>query len=492
MSSVILPGFYPDPTICRVGDRFYLATSSFEYQPGVPIFASTDLSSWAQLGHVLDAPGLVDVPLGIAGASRGVYAPTLRHHDGVFWMITTLVDHKQRGHLIVHATDPAGPWSEPVWTEGTFGIDPDLAWDDDRCFLTWKHEVGGPQGIWQAQVEPHTGRLLTEPRELWAGTGLEHTEGPHLYRRGDYWYLVVAEGGTGGGHVVSVARAARPDGPFEAHPANPVLTHRSLAHEVQNVGHADLVELADGSWAAVHLGVRVGGGFPRVHVNGRETFLAGVDWVDDWPVFVEDRFGSIGVDTCFADEFAAERLDHRWISPNLHPSEFAAVASGVLRLRAGRSPERSATAALLGVRARDRFWSVEVRLVAGDAALVVRMDDEHWFGVERVAGIVRSRVVLASLDNVLAEMDVPDGPVELVLRAVPPHGPSHRGGSDLIQAGIRHGDRIDVLGEFDGRYLSTEVAGGFTGRIIGLEALGGEAEIAVVRYQSLDYEDAGH
>ncbi len=205
----ILSGFHPDPTICRVGDTYYLATSSFEYQPGVPIFRSTDLVTWTQIGHVLDRPTRMSSVPGLAGASRGIYAPTLRHHAGRFWLIATDVNRLEAGHLIVHADDPAGAWSDPVHTTGAVGIDPDLAWDGDDCYLTWKHQEGG---IWQARVDPFTGVLLTAAQQLWSGTGLAHTEGPHLFRRGDLWYLVVAEGGTDRGHAVAVARSEKPSG----------------------------------------------------------------------------------------------------------------------------------------------------------------------------------------------------------------------------------------------------------------------------------------
>ncbi|MDW6057549.1 glycoside hydrolase family 43 protein [Streptomyces sp. FXJ1.4098] len=234
-------------------------TSSFEYFPGVPIFHSRDLVRWEQIGNVLDRPSQLSLRLGREGASAGIYAPTLRHHDGQFWVVTTNRDEVMKGHLIVRANDPGGEWSDPVHTSGAIGIDPDLAWDEDgACYLTWS----GPQGVAQATVDPATGKVLSEPRVIWRGTGMAHTEGPHLIRRGAYWYLLVAEGGTGPGHGVCVARSTAPSGPWEPHPANPVLSHRSIAHPVQNTGHGDLVELPDGSWAMVHLGVRPRGSFP--------------------------------------------------------------------------------------------------------------------------------------------------------------------------------------------------------------------------------------
>src|SRR5699024_5253572 len=143
-----------------------------------------------------DRPEHLDVRTGLGGASGGIYAPTLRHHDGRFWMITTNIHEVGRGHLLVHAEDPSGPWSEPVYVAGLIGIDPDIAWDDDGvCLVTWSDVMRG--GISQATIDPLTGEVLSEPRPLWAGTGGAHAEGPHLIRRGEWWYLLVAEGGTG-------------------------------------------------------------------------------------------------------------------------------------------------------------------------------------------------------------------------------------------------------------------------------------------------------
>ncbi|WP_416968721.1 family 43 glycosylhydrolase [Streptomyces sp. 4F14] len=477
----VVPGFYPDPTVCRVGDDYYLANSSFEYFPGVPIFHSRDLVTWEQIGNVLDRPGQLSVAPGRAGASCGIYAPTLRFHDGEFWLVTTAREDIMKGHLIVRASDPAGPWSDPVHTTGAIGIDPDLAWDSDgTCYLTYSF----PGGIHQAVVDPATGKLLSEPRPLWSGTGLAHTEGPHLYRRGAYWYLLVAEGGTGPGHGICVARSSSPAGPWEAHPANPVLSHRSTPHPVQNAGHGDLVELADGSWAMVHLGVRPRGSFPEAHVNGRETFLAGVDWVDDWPVVVEDRYAVPEAATGFDDGFTAPALHPRWVSPGVDPRTFAAPREGGgVRLSAGRDSAARDAERLLAVRTRDASWTATADLLAGDAALVVRIDDAHWAGVQRVGGVVSARVVIGPLDQILGSASGVAGECSLAVRAVAnTEAFSFAKGPDDIELGYLEGDQFRVLATVDGRYFSTEVAGGFTGRVVGVEALGGEAVVGRFAY----------
>ena len=216
----IIPGFHPDPSICRVGDDYYLVNSSFEYLPGVPIFHSRDLVTWELIGNVLDRED--QLALESSAGSSGIFAPTIRHHDGRFWMITTCINRVREGHLIVSATDPAGPWTTPVYTTGVMGIDPDLFWDEDgTCYLTWAGGWDGGMPIMQVAIDPETGELLGEPRGISGGTGLANPEGPHLYRRGDWYYLLLAEGGTERGHTVTIARSRSVDGPFEEQSGEP-------------------------------------------------------------------------------------------------------------------------------------------------------------------------------------------------------------------------------------------------------------------------------
>jgi hypothetical protein len=475
----IIPGYHPDPSICRVGDDYYLANSSFEYSPGVPLFHSRDLISWTQVGNILDRPEHLDVRPGLAGASGGIYAPTLRHHDGRFWMITTNIHEVGRGHILVHANAPTGPWSDPVYVAGLIGIDPDIAWDDDgTCFVTWSDVMRG--GISQAVIDPVSGDVLSEPRPLWAGTGGAHAEGPHLIRRGEWWYLLVAEGGTGPGHMVTIARSPSIRGPFEPAPTNPILTHRSTSAAVQSTGHSDLVELADGSWALVFLATRPRGTFPRWHTNGRETFLAGVDWVDDWPVVDEARYDVPVSTSSFVDEFRGEVLHPRWIAPGTAPSTFARTSADGLRLDPGRDALTASAERLLAVRAEDELWSARLH-ATGDVALSVRMDDAHQLLVERIGEEVRARIVIGPLSDVVASATV-SADAALEIRAV--EFEAERGarrGPDLLRAGVAAAEGFVELAALDGRYLSTEVAGGFTGRVIGIEALG--EQVAVIRFE---------
>lgn len=274
----VIPGFHPDPSVCRVGEDYYLVTSSFEYFPGVPIFHSRDLVNWRQIGHVLDRPSQLD--LEHAPSSRGIYAPTIRYHQGTFYMTTTNVSGG--GHLLVHADDPAGPWSDPVWIDQP-GIDPDLFFDVDGTLYFSSASGEAETGIYQSILDPKTGKRLTEPQIIWSGTGGKHPEAPHIYLIKGSYYIMLAEGGTEYGHMVTIAKGKSPSGPFTGCPNNPILSHRSTASLIQATGHADLIEAHDGSWWAVCLGIRPVG-YPSRHHLGRETFLAPVTWNESgWP-----------------------------------------------------------------------------------------------------------------------------------------------------------------------------------------------------------------
>jgi xylan 1,4-beta-xylosidase len=483
-SNPIIPGFHPDPTICRVGEDYYIAVSSFEYFPAVPIFHSRDLVTWTQIGNVLDRESQLDLRKAID--SGGIFAPTLRHHDGRFWLVTTNQAQIPRGQLIVSAEDPAGPWSEPVFVAGALGVDPDLAWDEDGiCHLTWS-TFGDASSILQAGIDPRTGVLLSEPQRLWSGTGLAAPEAPHVYLRDGWWYLLIAEGGTARGHAVSVARSRSITGPYEGNPANPILTHRSTADPVQNTGHADLVQLPSGQWAAVYLGVRPRGFTPQFHVNGRETFLAAVRWEDDWPVFDEGRYQVPQADTAFIDEFDGGTLRPQWISRAGDPLAFAALGTEGLTLR---SPgEEHGEHEFLAVRARDEQWAAEAVIWSGSAKLILWLDTWHWARVGVYPDAIRVEVALGEIRQTLAEIPVDTGSaVTLAIRATAAAAEPDRISSppDRLAFGLMEGSLFRSLAELDGRYFSTEVAGGFTGRVIGIGAAAGGATILRLAYAPL-------
>ncbi|MFL6114015.1 MAG: glycoside hydrolase family 43 protein [Catenulispora sp.] len=486
-SNPILPGFHPDPSICRVGEDYYLACSSFEYFPGVPVFHSRDLVHWRQIGNALDR--VSQLRLTKAGSSGGIYAPTLRYHDDRFWLITTNVS-SEGGNLLVTATDPAGPWSEPVMLPGVPGIDPDLAWDQDgNCWCT-------VAGVGQVRLDPSTGQTFGEPQKVWSGApGSKAPEAPHLYRIGEYWYLLIAEGGTERCHAVSIARGPSPNGPFEPCPANPILTHRGTDHAVQNTGHADLVQGPDGSWWTVFLGTRPGGGTPGWHVLGRETFLAPLDWVDGWPVVGEVALDLSGIPWPLQeavaepvrDDFEDGTLRPRWISLRDRPEEHITTRDrpGWLTLRARGASLDDDDAVFVGRRQQHRSCRADVLIDAGEGegGLAVRLDEHHYYAVEVAGGKAQVVARIGSLRTVVASRPVPPEPLVLTVQITESQVQDARGGPDTISFRVTEPDGASTaLATLEGRYLSTEVAGGFTGRVIGVYAATG-----TVRFDWFDY-----
>ena len=283
----IIPGFYPDPSIVRVGEDYYIANSSFELCPAIPIWHSRDLAHWEQLGYALSKENGLHMVAEMGNG--GMMAPTLRYHDGTFYIICA--NFADRGNFLITAKDPAGPWSTPTYITDVPDIDCSLFFDTDgstylvspgddpeednarAIFLTpydlvKLKAIGPKKKIWNSAL-----------RKAWA------PEAPHLYHIGEYYYLMIAEGGTDHFHSITIARSTRVDDFYEGNPANPIMTHRHLGwnYPIDNIGHADLVETPGGKWYAVMLGSRVIDG---QHKNlGRETYICPVEWQRNWPVF---------------------------------------------------------------------------------------------------------------------------------------------------------------------------------------------------------------
>ncbi|MGK3958411.1 family 43 glycosylhydrolase [Arthrobacter sp. R4] len=261
-----------------------------------------------------------------------------------------------------------------------------------------------------------TGRFVAPDYEIWQGSGLPAAEGPHLYQIGDYWHLSLAEGGTKRGHCITWARSTSPRGPFEAHPANPIFSRRSTMHPVQIVGHADLVQTPEDDWAAVYLGVRPRGSTPGYHVLGRETFLAGIEWKDGWPVFVDDRFDvPVVCNDDIADDFAAPNLDMRWVVPGGEPAAVVqrSEGGGITVL-----PPSPISAGMLCTRVRNLQWKAEA-VIVDSGRFLLRVDDRHWYGLSLDAGRVLAQATIGGVEQVLAEVHA-QGPVTLRIEAVPP------------------------------------------------------------------------
>ena len=274
----ILRGFHPDPSICRVGNDYYLVVSSFEYFPGIPVYHSTDLVNWTQIGNCVTHAD--EFHLEKVGDSGGIWAPTIRRNDGVFYVTATLDGY---GNFIITAEDPSGPWSSPVWVREVGGIDPSLYFEDGHAYYYTNESLNGGDGISLEEIDPKTGKVIGSRYTLWSGIGARFTEAPHLYKIGDWYYLMAAEGGTFFNHMENIARSRNLLGPYESCPDNPILTNMcDPSWQVQCSGHADLFEDAQGNWWAVHLGIRLSRR-TMTHL-GRETFLTPVTWKDGWPM----------------------------------------------------------------------------------------------------------------------------------------------------------------------------------------------------------------
>lgn len=487
----ILPGFHPDPSICRVGADYYVVTSSFEWFPGLPIHHSRDLVHWRPLGHVLDRPE--QLPLDGVRPSGGLYAPTIRHADGTFYVVCTLVDGTgPSGNFVVTATDPAGPWSEPHWLGETDSFDPSLLFDVDG--RAWFHatrpvDAEGHTEIWLREFDPATLTLTGPEHVLWHGAlnGAVWVEAPHLYRVGDFYHLVVAEGGTAHDHAVTVARARAVTGPYEGNPRNPVLTHRHLGagHPIVAAGHADLVATGAGEWWAVLLGVRPSGGY--LGNLGRETFLARVVWEEDWPVIAPGtgRVEPVGTSPDLpehrwpaqvaCDNFEDPELGPQWIQLRTPRERFWDLTARPGHLRLRLRPEAVTEYTCPSLIARRQSHAHFVAHTALDfvpegsnecAGLVLLQNDD--FQIRYVVTLRDGRRVLrlirraAGADHTLAEEALPDGRVRLAVEA---HDQSYEFRYATAASAWR-----PIGGPVDGSVLSTEVAGGFIGACLGMYA----------------------
>lgn len=497
----VVPGFYPDPSACRVGSDYYLVCSSFEYFPGVPIFHSKDLAHWTQIGHCLTRPE--QLPLAGCRASGGIWAPTIRHHRGEFFMTTT--NQEGKGNFIVRASNPAGPWSDPIWVEQP-GIDPSLFFDDDgTVFYTT-----GYYGALQSTIDIDTGKLLREPVSVWKGTGGQHPEGPHLLRRGDWYYMLMAEGGTEYGHMVTMARSKSPWGPFESCARNPLLTHRSYQSPIQMTGHADIVEAHDGSSWMVFLATRPNGYPPCYHL-GRETFLSPMRWLDDgFPAVGNDGRVALKMESSLLgpapeplpvrDDFEGQALALSW---NFLRGEDRSTWSlterpGWLRLHGNaKTLDDVATPAWLGRRQQHFAVAMRARLQFAastegeEAGLVVRMNETHHYEVfvTRRAGeacvVLRRRIGSLVAETARHPLGSGAQSADVVLAITADRDTyTFAFGPDV--------EHLQRLGTGETRYLSTEVASGFTGVYVALYATGsGEPCRGPADFDWFDYEVRG-
>jgi len=506
-SNPVLPGFHPDPSVCRVDETFYLATSSFEYFPGLPLYRSENLVDWEPVGHALTRESQLDTRE--ARISGGIFAPTLRHHDGTFSLTST--NTSGGGHFVVTADDPAGEWSEPTYVDAP-GIDPDLFFAGDTCYFTY-FTTDDDRRIEQAEIDLETG-ALGEQRTVWTGYQDPNAEAPHLYERDGQYYLVVAEGGTHTGHSVMVGRSDEPTGPFESHPENPVLTHREdFHHDVHATGHADFVTDADGNWWLVCLGIRPRGGFPGWHHLGRETFLAPVAWEDGWPVVADGEVpGAVDADALPGGGQAADGPDsraspdpvehtdtdfsdgrtHEWQYRRTPDRDRYAFTDDGLVLWGG--PETLDDPGTTFLCRRQTNFDCRIRADLAfdpepgeEAGLALVMDEQHHYEVGIVGGAGGDIDGGSDADAAVVRVTVGDATRELAREPV-----GERTTLGVDAAAETYEFRVDgeAVAEARPKYLSTEVAGGFTGVMVGPYAVAddGPAEGTPARVERFVYE----
>ncbi|KAI0400473.1 glycoside hydrolase family 43 protein [Xylaria palmicola] len=277
----VLPGWHSDPSCTQVDGIFYCVTSTFISFPGLPIYASRDLLNWKLVSHVWNRENqLPGVSANTTGQQDGMYAATLRHHEGLFYVICRYlgVGDGELG-VVFKSPDPFddAAWSDPV-TFATNRIDPDLFWDDDGKVYV------ATDGVLLQEIDLATGELSQPALSVWNGTGGVWPEGPHLYKKDGYYYLMIAEGGTETNHSITIARSRRLRGPYEAYEHNPILTSRGTDEYFQTVGHGDLFQDADGNWWGMCLATRSGPAW-QVYPMGREAVLFSATWAEgEWPV----------------------------------------------------------------------------------------------------------------------------------------------------------------------------------------------------------------
>ena len=504
----ILQGCYPDPSITRKGDDYYLVTSTFAMFPGVPIFHSKDLVNWTQIGHVLDRKSQLKVQ--DTGISAGIYAPSIKYNanNETFYMITTQFAG-DINNMVVKTKDPFQGWSE-VYKLKFNGIDPSLFFDDNgkayvvhndapdrgkelynghRVIKIWEYDVENDQVIAGTDKIIVDGGVDISRKPIWI-------EAPHIYKKNGIYYLMCAEGGTGDWHSEVIFTSENPMGPYVPAPNNPILSQRYLnsnrANKVDWAGHADLVEGTDGKHYGVFLAIRPN---EKGLVNtGRETFILPVDWSGKYPVFenglvpmepklkmpkgVENKTGTEGFfpngNFTFTDNFTAPKLDYRWIGMRGPREDFITTSKNGLNIKP---------------------FAVSIKAVAPVSALFQRQQHQHFTATTTMKFTPKSENELAGLTcyqserfNYVFGITKKDKDFYILLEK------TEKGQSKIIASEkidvkmpvqlqvVARGDEYkfnysvdgvnftNLGGIVSGDILSTNVAGGFTGSLIGLYA----------------------
>lgn len=477
----VIRGFYPDPSVCRANGKYYMVCSSFEYFPGVPLFESNDLVHWHQIGHCLTRKTQVD--LYQINSSGGVFAPTIRCHEGRFYMVTT--NDTYHKNFYVYTDDIYGEWSEPIFVDQD-GIDPSLFFEDGKCyFMSNGSDEQGRGCIFQCEIDIATGERLTPSRPVWKGSGGRYLESPHLFRFGEWYYLTAAEGGTEYGHMITYARGKTPYGPFVGYPQNPVLTNKNVGghlNRIQGIGHGDLVQDDKGETFLVCLGFRQQGEWMPFHHLGREVFLVPVYWgEDEW--FTAGVNGTVEEEMEFNLEPGEEEETNydvsfqklsadspRWCHLRGFQKENYQFADDSVRLRGncfGLDDVDAPT--FLGVRQSEFNTSLQVTVSgnAEEAGVTFYLSEDHHYDLAVLCRdgkrMLRLRFCVGDAKAVAAERELPENQLETRIRV--------ESQEDKYIFYGRCGDEEVLLGTARTKYLSSEAAGGFTGTVMAMYAV---------------------
>lgn len=523
----ILAGFYPDPSICRAGSDYYIVNSSFAYFPGLPIFHSKDLLNWELIGHAMNRPEQLN--LDGAGVSRGLFAPAISYHNGTFYIVCTLID--KLGNFVITAKNPKGPWSNPVALPQVNGIDPSLFFDEDgKTYLLYNSVppdnisvYDGHRTIRMIGFDAAALKVLgTEKIIVNGGTDITKKpvwiEGPHILKKDGWYYLICAEGGTGYNHSEVVFRSKSVDGPYEPYTKNPILTQRHLdparPYPVTTTGHADFTEGPDGKWWAVFLGCRPYEG--DYYNEGRETFMAPVEWKDGWPVIalggetvkysypinavINNKLEKFSGNYSFRDDFNTKKLNDRFIFLRTKRKNWYSVSPAKGELTIQLQPETCSgkgNPSFIGFRQSHLrgFATTELIFDANSekekAGLLIFQNETHFYFLCK--SVWKGKPALQLFKGVgdkqhpdslemLAVMNLTEEKARPIVLKIEADGDKYN-----FYYGQR-GKRWQLfMGGLNAKYLSTKEAGGFVGAIYALYATSsGETSVNKARFSWLD------
>ena len=473
----VISGFNPDPSICKVGGDYYLATSTFEYFPGLAIYHSTDLVNWEHISNAITRQSQLHYEK--ATASGGMWAPTIRHNNGRFYITATFMDY---GNFIITTDDIYGEWSDPVQIEMD-GIDPTILFDGDKMYYC-ANDCGsrmknyGTEGVSVAEMKPDTFEIIGDIKRVCEGAGGGWLEGPHIYHICEWYYILAAEGGTGVKHMEVAARSCSIFGPYESCPFNPILTNRNdTSKQAHCCGHADLTEDNDGNWWFVHIATR-----PYTSGKttlGREVFLTPVEWIDEWPV-AKGRMAKIENDAPAKQNIVTEKeykftdgkWEPEWMFIRDRQERYITRGDGKLILRpsAARLTDKYGTPSFAAVRQSEFEYTAEAEMDfspkenGDEAGLAVYLTPQNNYRICKKYENGKIYITVSKIaDDFLQEIyrkEAADGRLKFRVDA------------DRQKYRFMYsvnGDEYINAGEASAKFLTTDVADRcFTGTVIGV------------------------